>query len=144
MVRRCSGLLWVKTALCLSLAFVLAVLSSRSTVDGISMLVLGPSSALGMASARSSEAGAVDRKPKPTRQQDRESISRLRDLEAPIPAMPVPNAAPDWRDVFRRTAFWSGQGHPSLGGDQAPRPAYLRPASGALHSQLPPPTIPFA
>lgn len=129
-------------AFCLPLAFVLAALSSRSTVDCISMLVLGPSSV--MASARSSEAGAVDRKPKPTRQQDRESISWPSDLKATDQAAPDPDALPFVQEVFGRATSRSAHRDTSSGFIQATRPDYLKPGSSVALGQRPPPTSPVA
>jgi len=132
------GVPGLRKALLVPLAVALVLLSSRSTVECLSALALAPCSAVPGAA---SEAAAIDRKPKPTRQQDRTSIEALvrlqwLSLEKPV----LPAAALRERD---RTSTAPRPAGNAAGVDavQATRPAYLNPSDTAPRRQLPPPSL---
>ena len=134
-----AGVMKFKSILCISLAAVLVMLSSRSTLNSISTLVLASSQAAELASARSSEAGAVDRKPKPTRQLESHSIACLLRLQWLTLSRPV-LAGFSARDAEPQRIVCIGDWNSGFDGVQATRPTYLRPSDIAPQGQLPPPS----
>ena len=129
----------MKAGVCLPLALILLLLSSRSTVECIATLVLGPSPSPAMASAKSSEAGATDRKPKPTRQQDRQSglcLLRLKWMSLSRPVLPGVTA---WDAASWRSETTSGSVDSGTTSVRITKPTYLRPSVSAPRGQLPPP-----
>jgi hypothetical protein len=140
MLRRVVGASWIRMVLCLPLAAILALLSTRSTLDCLSTLVLGPLSAsTGMASTRSSEAGAQDLKPKPTRQQDRRLVTEFQDLQVAIVSEPLP---PAWDESSDPAAATFAVRASEIDVVPSTQPAYLRPSDITPLGQLPPPAFP--
>ena|SRR5579872_2825191 len=144
MLRWVAGAVKINKMLCVPMTAVLVILSSRSTLESISTLVLASSQTADMASANSSEAGAVDRKPKPTRQLESHLIACLLRLQWLCLSRPV---LPGFlaRDAEpQRIAISIGDWNSGFDGVQATRPAYLRPSDLAPQSQLPPPASSWA
>lgn len=140
MLRSVMGARWVKRTLGVSLAAVLVLLGSRSTVDSISTLVRAHGRSSGPAPGRTSEAGAVDRQPKPTRQQDRQTISSLDQLKWVSLSRPVLPGLSAWdRGLPSPAAPVSWTSDSDL--VQATMPSYLRPCDILPLGQLPPPTL---
>ena len=144
MWRWVAGTQKIKRVLCVLMTGVMLLLSSRSTLNSISTLALASSQAAESASANSSEAGAVDRKPKPTRQLESHSIAcllRLQWLSLSRPVLPGFRA----RDAeSQRKAVSIGDWSSGFDGVQATRPIYLRPSDIAPQGQLPPPASRWA
>ena len=134
-----SRFLWMRNALCVPLAAMLLVLSSRTAVECISTFALLPSQVSGQASGWPSAAGAVDRKPKPTRQQERTSIACLLELRWLSLSKPVPPGEPTWRSDLSLSAQHSLEWSPAFESVEATKPAYLRPSEHVPQCQLPPP-----
>ncbi|HLY11373.1 MAG TPA: hypothetical protein VKW04_18870 [Planctomycetota bacterium] len=137
-----GGFAGVQQALAILLAAILMVLSSRSTVESISTLVLAPSSAFGMSSAKSSQAGAMDRKPKPTRQQERNSTGSLLRFQVAIASKPLLAGGSGWDGESLRSTPDCRDWSSGFDGVQATRPDYLRPSEIAPQGQIPPPASP--
>jgi len=127
----------VRMALCAPLAAMLVFLSSRSTVECLSSLVLAQAPV-----PASSAAAAIDRKPKPTRQQDRTSIAALVRLQWLSLAKPELPAAPLRDDERTPSAARPASNSSGVDALAATQPAYLDPSDTAPRRQLPPPTFP--
>jgi hypothetical protein len=130
---RIPALRW---ALCAPLAAILILLSSRSTVECLSALVLPASSV-----PATSEAAAIDRKPKPTRQQDRTSIAALVRLQWLSLAKPELPATPLRDDERTTSAPRPARNSSGVDAVSFTRPAYLDPSDTAPRRQLPPPAL---
>jgi hypothetical protein len=126
----------LRKALCAPLAAILILLGSRSTVECISTLALPQGSV-----PAASEAAAIDRKPKPTRQQNRTTIAALVRLQWLSLAKPELPAALLLDEVLPPTAPRRASSSSGADSVQATRPAYLDPHDTAPRRQLPPPTF---
>ncbi len=127
---------------CALLSAVVVVLGSRSTVSSISTLALAPGTVCGMASAKTSEAGPVDRKPKPTRQMERTSIACIDQLKwAALDKSAVfPTSATEYPDSSAVRASSEGISGRTIA--QVTRPSYLRACAVASQRAIPPPASP--
>ncbi|HLY76064.1 MAG TPA: hypothetical protein VKU80_18240 [Planctomycetota bacterium] len=130
---------WMKNALCVSFATALLVLSSRTAVNCIATLVLSSTHALGQTSARPPGTRAVDRKPKPTRQQERTSIACMIQLKWLAFAKDATPAEPVWRTGASVPSLPAKNWSSGFAGIEATKPAYLRASDTVSQSPLPPP-----
>jgi hypothetical protein len=135
---------WVRNALCLPFAAAMLILSSRTAVDCISTLALSSSRLSPSALGHPFETGAVDHKPKPTRQLERTSIDCLVQLKWLILSKPASPVERDWRIVVPPPVHSERDGSSDFDGVQATKPAYLRASERVPQDQLPPPSLAFA
>jgi len=133
--------LWTRNVLCIPFAAAMLILSSRTAVECISTLALAPSQSSGKTSARPCDAVALDRLPKPTRQQERTSIACLVQLKWLSLSKPVSPTDPVWGIEPILPAPLSKDWTLGYDGDRDTKPAYLRACDTVPRSQLPPPLL---
>lgn len=143
-MRWVAGIPGIRKALWISVAAAFAIISSRGTVDSISFLFLTSANSSGMGSAKPFEAGAVDRKPKPCRQQELTFNSCLLRLQWLSHTKPVLADASAPMGAALVPAFGFEGRHLRLDRVQATQPFYLKPSETAPQGQLAPPAFPLS
>lgn len=144
MMRWVGGVPGIRKVLWISLAAAFAIISSRGTVDSISFLFLHSTNAPGTDSTKPFEAGVVDRKPKPCRQQELTSNQCLLRLHWLSHLKPVLADASAWMGAALVPAFGTEGWNPDFDDVQATKPSYLKPSETTPRGQLAPPAFPLS